>query len=217
MTAGVSRIIGRIPIGDAKNTYEAREVQIFQVSPSKIPRGLSPFISFLSLANASSMPCDQLANSCSWTPFSKNSKRSCEIVTFRDFLLRFVTTIQNQTLHKFLNNTQINIGTAKEYFAEGLANDKNNSISESSERPGHYQGGGQGMPREQRGHRPRVCLGPLPPPGRPQGDRTGGGGLHPPRLAAPLGRAVRLPEAKCRWPPAIRTPSSTQKAGASAS
>ena len=122
----------RIPCGNVKKNNGASEVQILRIGLPKIPHGLSSFsISFLSLAKASSIPCDQLANSCSCTPLSRNSKRSCEIVMFRDFLLRFVTTIRNKILHKQLNKTQINLCTAKITFAGRPKHDKHNTNSAS--------------------------------------------------------------------------------------
>lgn len=93
------------------------------------PNSLS--LSFLSLDNASSTPCDQLANSCSLTISSRNSKRSYEIVTLRDFLLRFISPIQNQTLHKFLNICQVLLCSTKQCFV-GLAKyETNQPISAS--------------------------------------------------------------------------------------
>lgn len=109
-------IISNIPLGDVEKNNEASGVQLLRSGVPKIPHCLS--FSFFNLANASSTPCDQLANSCSWTPLSRNSKRSCEIVMFRDFLLRFVTTMQNKILHELLNNTQINLCTANNTLQE---------------------------------------------------------------------------------------------------
>lgn len=184
----------RIPCGNVKKNNGASEVQILRIGLPKIPHGLSSFsISFLSLAKASSIPCDQLANSCSCTPLSRNSKRSCEIVMFRDFLLRFVTTIRNKILHKQLNKTQINLCTAKITFAGRPKHDKNNSYSDSYAKPGdHGQGHHHGMSGEQRGTRPRLRLGPPSVHGEEGGAGGHAGGLRPPALAGPLGSGLRL-------------------------
>ena len=79
---------------------------------------ISRSFSFFRRARASSTPWDQLANSCSWTMWSRNSNRSSEIVTFRDFLLRFVTTIYNTVTHTSLNINTILLCSAKINFAE---------------------------------------------------------------------------------------------------
>ena len=78
---------------------------------------ISRSLSFFNLANASSTPCDQLANSCSFTISSKKSNNSIEIVTFNDFLLRFISPMYNTTLHKILNIVQVVLCTARHCFA----------------------------------------------------------------------------------------------------
>ena len=130
------RIKRMVALRSDNKINEATEVQLFRSSTPKIPQGLSSF-SFLNLANASSTPCDQLANSCSFTPSSRNSNRSCEIVMFNDFLLRFVTTIHYKELHKFLNKTQHNLCSAKKIFAGVLQNGKTQTISASSRTDTH--------------------------------------------------------------------------------
>lgn len=191
--SSINRIKDCIPYGDAENKNEAGEVQLFRIGVPKNPRCLSS-LSFFNLANASSMPCDQLANSCSFTPLSKNSKRSSEIVMLRDFLLRFVTTIHCKEIHKFLNNAQTNLCSAKNIFA-GTPNDKINSLSASSADPGRHRFHPHGMSDELLGPRPRggVGLSPaLPHAGTDEHPAGGDGLLPPPALDGPLGSGLRL-------------------------
>ena len=83
----------RIPCGNVKKNNGASEVQILRIGLPKIPHGLSSFsISFLSLAKASSIPCDQLANSCVrvsvWAPHLSMEKKEELEDMLEDFVRR---------------------------------------------------------------------------------------------------------------------------------
>ncbi len=193
MISSINRIKDCIPYGDARKN---NGVSPFDVLGLRLLQrgGAPPSFSFFSLANASSIPCDQLANSCSFTPLSRNSKRSSEIVTLSDFLLRFVTTIQNQDLHDVLNIAKFNLCTAKKKFAGALKNVKSSSISASSADPGYHRVHPHGMSLERLGSGPRGGVGfspSVPLPGTAPEDAGGDGYLRPQTLAGTGGHSLR--------------------------
>lgn len=197
MTAA-SRIIGRIPIGDAENNNGAGELRFLECSNLKCARGLSLFSDSITLKMQNSRPWEKLAKVWSSIFEASHSYAALSIVASTRLLLSEIFGISyvNCTCKPINPDGRICATIGK--YPIGLSdNDKHNSVSGSPER--HRDDvvphlGGRGSRARGKDHRGGLA----PHGGQGHGRGVGGGGGRRGRRAGiPKGTAGQ----PCAHPP----------------